>query len=182
MKIALTQMNQAWEAPDANRELCRILVQQAADQQADWIIFPEMTLTGFTMRPEVFSEPSDDDSETNMPSASDMEQLSGSIPTIISFVWFSRVPLSFGITRFIHSLTARKHGITAVEPRFRLRSIRYPGLLYPASFAMISDSRRFSRLPLGQQPSSSSLRAGRKAGFHTGICFYRQEPLKISAT
>lgn len=65
MKIALTQMNQAWETPDANRKLCRILVQQAANQQADWIIFPEMTLTGFTMRPEVFSEPSDDDSETN---------------------------------------------------------------------------------------------------------------------
>lgn len=66
MRIALTQMNPLWEAPEANRELCRRLVQQAADHQADWILFPEMTLTGFTMRPEFFSESADTTSATNV--------------------------------------------------------------------------------------------------------------------
>lgn len=56
MKFALTQMNIQWENPDANRILCRQSAKRAAAAGCDWIIFPEMTLTGFTMQPEHFAE------------------------------------------------------------------------------------------------------------------------------
>ncbi len=57
MRFALTQMDITWEDPVENRRLCTELTEQAAAQGCDWIIFPEMTLTGFTMRPELFAEP-----------------------------------------------------------------------------------------------------------------------------
>lgn len=56
MKIALTQMNIFWEDPARNREVCRRLTKNAKEQGCDWIVFPELTLTGFTMRPEEFGE------------------------------------------------------------------------------------------------------------------------------
>lgn len=56
MKFALTQMNIQWENPCTNRILCRQSVERAANAGCDWIIFPEMTLTGFTMQPEHFAE------------------------------------------------------------------------------------------------------------------------------
>ncbi|MBR1567599.1 MAG: carbon-nitrogen family hydrolase [Lachnospiraceae bacterium] len=59
MKVALTQMDIVWEDPERNRTTCATLVQQAADASCDLIIFPEMTLTGFTMSPEHFY-PNDD--------------------------------------------------------------------------------------------------------------------------
>ena len=48
MKIALCQFDQAWEDPRANREKLRSLV-DAQKAPWDWIIFPEMTLSGFSM-------------------------------------------------------------------------------------------------------------------------------------
>ena len=57
MRFALTQMNIVWENPVENRRLCTELTEQAAAQGCDWIVFPEMTLTGFTMHPELFAEP-----------------------------------------------------------------------------------------------------------------------------
>lgn len=59
MKAALTQMDIAWELPADNKRTCERLVQQAADNHCEFIIFPEMTLTGFTMSPELFY-PNDD--------------------------------------------------------------------------------------------------------------------------
>ena len=57
MRFALTQMDIVWENPVENRRLCTELTEQAAAQGCDWIVFPEMTLTGFTMHPELFAEP-----------------------------------------------------------------------------------------------------------------------------
>ncbi len=57
MRFALTQMDIVWENPVENRRLCTELTEQAAAQGCDWIVFPEMTLTGFTMQPELFAEP-----------------------------------------------------------------------------------------------------------------------------
>lgn len=57
MRLALTQMDIIWEKPDKNQETCRRLIKEAHKQGCDWIIFPELTLTGFTMQPEKFSEP-----------------------------------------------------------------------------------------------------------------------------
>ena len=56
MKFALTQMDIFWENPTENQIICKRLTKQASNAGCDWIIFPEMTLTGFTMQPENFHE------------------------------------------------------------------------------------------------------------------------------
>lgn len=52
MKIALCQFDQAWEDPKANRDKIRNLV-DGCSGPFDWIVFPEMTLSGFTMNRDV---------------------------------------------------------------------------------------------------------------------------------
>lgn len=49
MKVGLTQMDIVWEDKEKNMEKVRKLVEQAAGQKVDLLVFPEMTLTGFTM-------------------------------------------------------------------------------------------------------------------------------------
>lgn len=56
MKTALTQVNIIWEEKEKNKAVCERLVREAAMHQAELIIFPEMTLTGFTMNPEKYGE------------------------------------------------------------------------------------------------------------------------------
>lgn len=48
MKIALTKMNQAWEDKAQNINICNQISSQASNHNIDLLIFPEMTLTGFT--------------------------------------------------------------------------------------------------------------------------------------
>ena len=48
MKIALCQFDMAWEDSRASRDKIRSLLEKAAAGW-DWIIFPEMTLSGFSM-------------------------------------------------------------------------------------------------------------------------------------
>jgi len=48
MRVALCQFDQVWEDPVANRAKIAALV-EACTEPFDWIVFPEMTLTGFTM-------------------------------------------------------------------------------------------------------------------------------------
>lgn len=59
MKIALTQQDQAWEDKQANLNACDVLAGRAAGLGADMIIFPEMTLTGFTLNTPAVAEPED---------------------------------------------------------------------------------------------------------------------------
>ena len=56
MKIALTQVDIIWEEKEKNKAICEQLVREAAVHRAELIIFPEMTLTGFTMNPEKYGE------------------------------------------------------------------------------------------------------------------------------
>lgn len=49
-KIALTNMDIVWEDKEANKFQCEEMIQEAADEHADIILFPEMTLTGFSLR------------------------------------------------------------------------------------------------------------------------------------
>lgn len=49
MKIALTDMDIIWEDRKANEKQCMAMIQEASEQKADIILFPEMTLTGFSM-------------------------------------------------------------------------------------------------------------------------------------
>ncbi len=49
MKIALVSLNQKWEDKKANLQRCAELTKKAKLVGAELIIFPEMTLTGFSM-------------------------------------------------------------------------------------------------------------------------------------
>ena len=48
MKIALISLNQAWEDKEKNLNSCLEFINKASEQEVDLIIFPEMTLTGFS--------------------------------------------------------------------------------------------------------------------------------------
>lgn len=56
MKIALAQLNMKFEDKPYAMERCREMTAKAAVQGADVIVFPEMTLTGFTMSPQIYGE------------------------------------------------------------------------------------------------------------------------------
>lgn len=56
MKIALTSMDIKWEDKSVNRKKCMELIKRASDVGARLILFPEMTLTGFTMNPGQYGE------------------------------------------------------------------------------------------------------------------------------
>ena len=48
MKIVTISLNQIWEDKKANFKRCKKFVKTAKEQKVDLIIFPEMTLTGFS--------------------------------------------------------------------------------------------------------------------------------------
>jgi len=54
MKIALVQYNPVWENKEANKEKLRVLTSGVKD--GELFLFPEMTLTGFTMKSELVAE------------------------------------------------------------------------------------------------------------------------------
>lgn len=49
MRVALVSLNQAWEDKDRNLLACRSFIQNAKAQNTELIVFPEMTLTAFSM-------------------------------------------------------------------------------------------------------------------------------------
>lgn len=60
MKVGIASLDQQWEDKPANLLRCRQLVARAAAFDADLVVFPEMTLTGFTMNAQAVAEPADD--------------------------------------------------------------------------------------------------------------------------
>lgn len=48
MKIATISLNQIWEDKEANMDLCEKFIKESANKSVDMVIFPEMTLTGFS--------------------------------------------------------------------------------------------------------------------------------------
>lgn len=61
MKIALCQMQIVWEDKENNRQAVHRYFIEAEEKKVDLLLFPEMTLTGFSMNIEVTAE---EDSET----------------------------------------------------------------------------------------------------------------------
>lgn len=59
MKLALVSLNQVWEDKKSNLELCEKYIQNASKKSVDLIIFPEMTLTGFSNNIKLISENSE---------------------------------------------------------------------------------------------------------------------------
>jgi len=57
MKIASIQLNICWENKSANFKRARFFVKQAKKDHCDLIIFPEMFNTGFSMNPDITTEP-----------------------------------------------------------------------------------------------------------------------------
>ena len=57
MKIALASIDQLWEQKPGNLRLCGSAAQRAAARGARLVIFPEMTLTGFSMNADAIAEP-----------------------------------------------------------------------------------------------------------------------------
>lgn len=56
MKFATVSLNQVWRDKSKNIDLCKYYVKKAAEKRVDIIIFPEMTLTGFSMNTISLSE------------------------------------------------------------------------------------------------------------------------------
>ncbi|MDH5716651.1 MAG: carbon-nitrogen family hydrolase [Spirochaetia bacterium] len=56
MKIALISLDQKWEDKEANLLQVETITQKSASMGAELVIFPEMTLTGFTMNTSLSSE------------------------------------------------------------------------------------------------------------------------------
>lgn len=56
MRIALSMLDQVWENKQKNLDACSKQIEIASKNKADLIIFPEMTLTGFTLNTKSVSE------------------------------------------------------------------------------------------------------------------------------
>jgi len=56
MNIALVSLDQLWEDKDANLRQCEAYIKKASDKVVELIIFPEMTLTGFSMNTAAIGE------------------------------------------------------------------------------------------------------------------------------
>lgn len=56
MKIGLAQTNIYWEDKEKNKAQCLEMVAKAKTKQVDFIVFPEMTLTGFSMNTSLIAE------------------------------------------------------------------------------------------------------------------------------
>ena len=56
MKVSLVSLEQKWEDKKSNRVLCEKFVSLSAKENVDIIIFPEMTLTGFSTNVDLIAE------------------------------------------------------------------------------------------------------------------------------
>lgn len=56
MKIATVSLNQTWENKESNIERIQDLMLEVSPYCPDLVVFPEMTLTGFTMNTDVMAE------------------------------------------------------------------------------------------------------------------------------
>lgn len=54
--ISLAELDISWEDKKENQEKCRRMAKRAASEKVDLLIFPEMTLTGFSMNIEKIAE------------------------------------------------------------------------------------------------------------------------------
>lgn len=57
MRIGLGQLDIGYEDKPFAKKLCEEMIFSAAKEQVNFLIFPEMTLTGFTVKIEKFGEP-----------------------------------------------------------------------------------------------------------------------------
>src|SRR3990170_6518309 len=58
MRVALVSLNQVWENKDINIQACRKFIHRAKKLNVELVIFPEMTLTAFSLNICLTSEDS----------------------------------------------------------------------------------------------------------------------------
>jgi predicted amidohydrolase len=63
MKIALIQLNIAWESKEENYKRAELFAKKAAEEKCDVVVLPEMFNTGFSMNVPVIAE--DENGQTN---------------------------------------------------------------------------------------------------------------------
>ena len=85
MKIALGQLNMVWEEKEASLQKVEKMMQQAAAGQADLIVFPEMSLTGFSMHIETIGE-----NEQDAYTVHRMQELASRYGLAAGFGWAAR--------------------------------------------------------------------------------------------
>ena len=56
MRIALAQTEPLWEDKEGNFKAALTFLERAREQKADLVLFPEMSMTGFSMHPEKIGE------------------------------------------------------------------------------------------------------------------------------
>ena len=56
MRVAIAQINMDFENKEYAMGICRELMAEAKEKGVDFIVFPEMTLPGFTLNPETYGE------------------------------------------------------------------------------------------------------------------------------
>ena len=56
MRLALAQTEPLWEDKEGNFRAALKFLEQAREKGADLILFPEMSMTGFSMHPEKIGE------------------------------------------------------------------------------------------------------------------------------
>lgn len=82
MKLGLVSLNQSWEDKESNLLKCEKYIEKASQENVDLIIFPEMTLTGFS---------------TNIIVTAEDEKRSQSIETVLNLAKKYSVALVFGV-------------------------------------------------------------------------------------
>lgn len=56
MKLGLAQTNPLWEEKEKNFQASLAFLEKAKEEKVDFLLFPEMSMTGFSMRPEIIGE------------------------------------------------------------------------------------------------------------------------------
>ena len=62
MRIGLAQLNMGFEEKETAKTTCRRIIADAKNRNVDFLIFPETTLTGFTLQPKIYGEKRSDSS------------------------------------------------------------------------------------------------------------------------
>lgn len=56
LKVGITELNISWENREETKERCLKIMDEASACGVELLVFPEMTLTGFTMKPWLYAE------------------------------------------------------------------------------------------------------------------------------
>jgi omega-amidase len=114
MKVALVSLDPSWEDVSANLDACRSRIQRAAKLGAELVVFPEMTLTGFSM---------------NATSSAEHVGDSSSIRALADAAVDNRVNVAFGMV--LHGSQRPRNAMVVLDGHGELRAVY--GKVHPFS-------------------------------------------------